>query len=167
MDIRCICGKEFSADPTAADGYVVACPTCGAKIRVRAGVSGKDYRKGIKAAASEPEQIATKIQRRERLSCVLWIVIAVVQIVTLLGIPAGLWNGINAIVRLRSIKNITPGNPAVVGWYDERKAWLIVFAVVNLVIGGVVGVFLVAHDWSLRDYVLQHRSVFEGEKTPA
>ena len=74
---------------------------------------------------------------------------------------AGVWNIINAIVSLRNVKNIQPGNAAVVPYFDGRKVWLIVLAVVNLVLGGVVGVLLVLFEWYLRDYVLRNRSAFE------
>lgn len=107
------------------------------------------------------EAVAAKVRRWEIASCVAWIVIGIVQCVLLYTAAAGVWNVVNAILALRNVKNITAHNPGVVPYFDQRRVWLIVLAVVNLVLGGVVGVVLVLLEWLLRDYVLRNRSAFE------
>ena len=47
--------------------------------------------------------------------------------------------------------------------YEGRRTSLIIFAVVNLVLGGVLGVALVAFDWWVRDYVLNNKTAFVGD----
>jgi hypothetical protein len=113
---------------------------------------------------SPSEVVAEKVKRCELISGLLWLVIGAVQVFLVYTAAAGVWNVINAI-RLRSVGNIRVGNPEVVPWYENRRTSLIVFAVVNLVLGGVVGVALVAFDWWVRDYVIKNKTAFAGDST--
>jgi hypothetical protein len=124
------------------------------------GISRKQFKAAT--APSTEERVADRIRKYETISGILWLIIGAVQLVLVWTAAAGVWNIINAIMRLRSVKSIYAGNPAIVPWYDSRRNWLIAFAIVNLVLGGVIGVFLVAFDWWMRDYVLRNRAVFEG-----
>lgn len=146
---------ELSDDPRT---HHVNCPFCAApySVIVNQSVPQKKMQK------SSSEVIAVKVKRYEILSNVIWLVIGIIQIALLYTAAAGVWNVINAIVGLRNCKNITAGNPHVVPYFEGRKPWIIVMAIVNLVLGGVVGVLLVIFDWLMRDYVLRNRSAFEG-----
>jgi hypothetical protein len=112
---------------------------------------------------SPSDVVAAKVKRCEIVSGVLWLLIGAVQIFFVYTAAAGVWNVINAIIRLRSVGNIYAGNPEVVPWYEGRRTSLIIFAVVNLVLGGVLGVALVAFDWWVRDYVLNNKTAFVGD----
>lgn len=162
INVNCSCGNQFVAnEPTADTGFTVVCPSCGVRLRVKPpGVSREQFKNA--AAPSAAEQVAGRIKRCELVSGILWLIIGAIQLIVVWTAAAGLWNIINAIIRLRSVKNIQAGNPNVVPWYDGRRNWLIAFAVVNLVLGGVVGILLVAFDWWVRDFVLKNREVFEG-----
>lgn len=157
MNIRCSCGRTFEASvDTSVPEVVVHCPSCGQELRVR-------NHKAAAAAMSPAEVVAAKVKRCEMISGFLWLIIGVVQVFFVYTAAAGVWNVINAIIRLRSVGNIRVGNPEVVPWYENRRTSLIVFAVVNLVLGGVVGVALVAFDWWVRDYVLNNKTAFTGD----
>jgi DNA-directed RNA polymerase subunit RPC12/RpoP len=162
INVNCTCGNQFvTEEPSADSGFTVECPTCGARIRIKPpGISHKQYKAAT--APSVDERIANRIRKYETVSGILWLIIGAVQLALVWTAAAGVWNIINAIMRLRSVKSIYAGNPAIVPWYDSRRNWLIAFAIVNLVLGGVIGVFLVAFDWWMRDYVLRNRAVFEG-----
>jgi len=162
ISINCPCGNRFTVEePTAENNFTVVCPFCGTQFRIKPrGVSRKEYNKA--KAPSAADQVATRVRKCELASGILWLIIGAVQLVLVWSAAAGVWNIINAILRLRSVKNIYAGNPAVVPWYDDRRNWLIAFAIVNLVLGGVVGVLLVAFDWWVRDFALKNRAVFEG-----
>ena len=110
---------------------------------------------------SSSDAVARKVRRCEVASSVVWIVVGIVQCVMLYTAAAGIWNVVNAIVRLRNVKNVVSHNPQVVPYFEQRKVWLIVLAVVNIILGGVVGIVLVLIDWFVRDYVLRNRSAFE------
>lgn len=105
--------------------------------------------------------MAVKVRLCEVVSNIVWIVVGIIQCVAVYTAAAGVWNIVNVIVALRNAKNITAHNPGVVPYFDQRKVWLIVLAVVNLILGGVVGVVLVLFEWYVRDFVLRNRSAFE------
>lgn len=156
MTIRCSCGRSFDAavDPTIPE-VAVRCPSCGQTLRVV-------NRKAAQAAAAPADVVATKLRRYEVLSGVLWLVVGALQVAFLYTAAAGVWNIVNAIIRLRSVKNIRAGNPEVVPWYDGRKTSLIIFAVVNIVLGAAVGVVLVLFDCWVRNYALKNKGAFTG-----
>jgi hypothetical protein len=62
---------------------------------------------------SPAEVVAEKVKRCELISGLLWLVIGVVQICLLYTAAAGVWNIVNAIIRLRSVGNIRAGNAEV------------------------------------------------------
>lgn len=152
------CRRRYSVElPNAAGVQTVHCPYCSAPYDVHVVQAVQRKREPLTGA----EAVAAKVRRWEVASCVAWIVIGIVQCVLLYTVAAGVWNVVNAILALRNAKNITAHNPGVVPYFDQRRVWLIVLAVVNLVLGGVVGVVLVLLEWLLRDYVLRNRSAFE------
>lgn len=155
------CRRRYSVDvPGGSGDHSVFCPYCGSPyvVTIRTKAETKKQRIPLSGSAA----VAAKVRRWEVVLNVVWIVLGVLQCVTLYAAAAGVWNIVNAAIGLRNVRNIQPGNPHVVPYFDQRKVWLIVLAVVNLVLGGVVGVVLVLGDWYLRDYVLRNRSAFEG-----
>lgn len=162
ISVNCPCGNKFTVEePTAENNFTVVCPSCGTQLRIKpSGVSRKEYKQAT--APSAADLVAARVRKCELASGILWLIIGIVQLVLVWTAAAGVWNIFFAIMRLRSLKNIYAGNSALVPWYDDRRNWLIAFAIINLVLGGVVGVFLVAFDWWVRDYVLKNRAAFEG-----
>ncbi|WP_276620408.1 hypothetical protein [Syntrophomonas wolfei] len=167
ISVNCSCGNQFTTEePMAENNFIVVCPFCENKLRIKpAGISRKEYKKATAPSASD--QVAARIRKCELISGILWLIIGIVQLVFVWTAAAGVWNIFFSIMRLRSVKSIYAGNPEIVPWYDGRQNWLIAFAIVNLVLGGVVGVFLVAFDWWVRDFVLKNRAVFEGSPEKA
>ena len=160
VNLRCgSCGSRFSVEFAESGVHTVHCPVCSAPqdITVRANVP-----KQKAAPATGSAAVAQKVRRCEVFSGIVWIIVGVIQCCTVYAAAAGVWNIINSIVSLRNVKNITAGNPAVIPYFEQRKVWLIVLAVVNLILGGVVGILLVLFDWYVRDFVLRNRTAFEG-----
>ncbi|MGN0489375.1 MAG: hypothetical protein ACI4HO_08955 [Ruminococcus sp.] len=156
LDGKCTaCGSSYSVNlPDTPGSYDVRCPKC------RAVNTEQIYADTPPVASPAASLVAARVRRLEIISCVIWLVLGVVQVVFVYTAAAGAWNIVNAIIGLVNVRNIQAGNPAVVPYYEQRRVWLIVFAVVNLILGGVVGVLLVAFDWYIRDYVLRNRSAF-------
>ena len=151
------CRRRYSVEvPNVQGEQTVRCPYCSVPhvLTVQRVVRS--------APVSGPAAVAAKVRRGEIASNVIWLILGVLQCVALYAAAAGVWNVINAIVALRNVKNIQPGNAGVVPYFDQRRTWLIVLAVVNIVLGGVVGVLLVLGEWSLREFVLRNRSAIEG-----
>lgn len=158
------CRRRYSVEvPAGAGTHVVNCPYCSAPYSLTVNQTQRNASPTIASApVSSSAAVAAKVRRCEVVSSIAWIVVGVVQCVAVFTAAAGVWNIINAIIALRNVKNIQPGNSAVVPYFDQRKVWLIVLAVVNLILGGVVGVLLVLFEWHVRDFVLRNRSAFEG-----
>lgn len=153
------CRRRYSVEvPHVSGDHSVRCPYCSAPYTVTIRVKEKGQREPL----SGPSAVAAKVRRCEIGVNIAWIVFGVLQCVTLYAAAAGVWNIVNAIICLRNVRNIQPGNPHVVPYFDERKVWLIVLGVVNLILGGVVGVVFVLIEWYVRDFVLRNRSAFEG-----
>lgn len=160
VNIMCpSCHRRYSVEvPNTTDVHSVACPQCSAPYSVTI----QQVTKQKNSQISGPAAVALKVKRCETISAVAWLIVGIVQLLLIYTAAAGVWNIINAFLALRNCKNITPGNPHVVPYFEGRKVWLIIMAVVNLILGGVVGVLLVLFDWHIRDFVLKNRSTFEG-----
>lgn len=151
------CRRRYSADVQNDAGvHTVHCPYCSVPYNVTVASNSRSA-----SPVSSSDAVARKVRRCEVASSVVWIVVGIVQCVMLYTAAAGIWNVVNAIVRLRNVKNVVSHNPQVVPYFEQRKVWLIVLAVVNIILGGVVGIVLVLIDWFVRDYVLRNRSAFE------
>lgn len=157
VNISCSgCRRRYSVEvPNEAGTHVVHCPYCSVPYSLTVSQQRKVSGTGSSA-------VAVKVRRYEIAASIVWIVVGMLQCVAVYTAVAGVWNIINAVVSLRNVKNIQPSNPAVVSYFDQRKVWLIVLAVINLILGGVIGVVLVLFGWYVRDFVLRNRSAFEG-----
>lgn len=120
------------------------------------------------ASGSGPMAEDTTIRRiadYERVSGILWIVLGVLQCISLVGIVAGIWNIVAGISRVRSTSAILARDPGVPAMF-EGIAGLIVIGIVNLLLGGAIGVIFIVFDFVIRDMVLNNRHLFERKGTP-
>lgn len=140
------CGKPL------ADGAAF-CSYCGAAAAVPAAAPTEPI-------PADPGGVAGRVRRNEIIVNVLWLIVGVVQLILVYTAAAGVWNIVNAILVLRNARNILPGNPNVIPYFDGRKTGLIIMGVVNLVLGGVVGVFLVLYELHVRRIVLDNAGAF-------
>ena len=112
-----------------------------------------------------PKERADFIRRMadyEKVSAILWLVLAVVQIVSVFAIIAGVWNIFASISRFGMEKKIRKADPSVPTEY-EGLAQLIIIGLINLFFGAAIGVAFVAADFYIRDQILKNRHVFDGE----
>lgn len=98
----------------------------------------------------------------QRISAILWLVISIVQICSLVGIIAGLWNLFASLSRFGLVKRIRAREPDVPSEF-EGLGGLIVIGIINFFLGAVVGVAFVGLDIYIRDQILKNRHVFCGE----
>jgi hypothetical protein len=114
-----------------------------------------------------PTQDATFVRQMSgysRWTGVAWIVLGGLQILSLFGIVAGAWNVFAGVRRIRfaeRIKERAPSVPQAV----EGLAGYVIIGVVNLLLGGVIGIVLVGVDLFVRDRLLQRRALFEQSGT--
>ena len=153
------CGTAYTVGlPDAPGTYTVRCPRCAAlnSASVAAPAPTAQAPRTMTAV-----QVVKRVWTLELISCICWIVLGAVQIYFIYTAAAGVWNIVNSIIGLVNLRNIKVGNTLVVPFYEQKKTMLIVFAVVNLVLGGVIGILLVLLEWYIRDFVLKNRWAFE------
>ena len=107
------------------------------------------------------EQTLRRIADYERIASILWIFLGVCQVLMVITIIAGVWNiyagwsrlGLPDLIRKRSRRI-----PAIY----EGISQLVIIGVLNLILGGMIGVLFVVFDFIIRDMVLRNRHIFTG-----
>lgn len=117
-------------------------------------------------ASSSPQQteeqhLLRRIADYERLSCIFWIVLGVIQVCMIFTAVAGVWNIIASISRWKLPSRIRQQDPTVPKAY-ESITQLVIIGVVNVLLGAVIGVVFVAFDFYIRDKVLTNARLFTG-----
>lgn len=109
---------------------------------------------------SADQATVRRIAEYERISAIVWTVIAVIQILTLVGIIAGLWNLYAAWTRFRIVPHIQARNREVPAAFESITG-LVIIGLINLFLGGVIGVIGIVLDFVVRDHVLKNRHLFD------
>lgn len=123
---------------------------------------------GVPLVSQETADEATvrRIAEYERISAIVWAVIAVVQILSVVAIVAGAWNLYAAWTRHRIVPHIQARNQAVPAAFESITG-LVIIGLINLFLGGVIGVIGVVFDFVVRDHVLKNRHLFDRESEEA
>jgi len=113
---------------------------------------------------NQDDSTIRRIHDYERISGIFWIILGILQVLSILvlWIPGpfiGIWNIIAGISGLRMATRIAARDSRVPAAF-EGIAGLIMMAVFNLLIGGVIGIIFVALDFFIRDKVLSNRHLF-------
>lgn len=140
--------------------------------------SGRQLPPSVPSGASweTTQEIIDTIRKLEMASGIVWSIIAGVQILTAvlcLIVPfltfsiemmalliAGIWNILAALSRFNRVKQVQARRASVVKSYESVTP-LVIIAVVNLVLGAVIGALWVIIDFILRDKVLRNRHLFD------
>ena len=94
---------------------------------------------------------------------VMWVVLTILQVVSCAGIVAAAWNAYVLSRRWKFPQTILARSPGVVQAYQGDAAWFVSFFMINLLLGGVVGAFLIAWEFFfIREKVLKNAQVFRG-----
>lgn len=153
------CKRKFEADTFNTPGvHSVRCPYCSTEQNLQI---NKPFQS---KPSSDPDAVVRKIKTFEIISNVIWLILGIGQCIAVYTAAAGIWNIVNAIIGLRKVKSIVVGNESVVPAYENSNTQLIIFAVVNLVLGAGIGIILVLFDFYIRSYVLKNRSAFQSSK---
>ena len=104
---------------------------------------------------------ATRLAGYEKVSGIVWIIIAIFQILSVVLIIAGIWNIFAAISRFNMEKKILNRDADVPSLY-ENVTELIIIAVVNLLLGGVLGVAWVGFDLWVRSEIMNYKEIFDN-----
>lgn len=115
----------------------------------------------------DKKEILKNIKSKEMTEATIWIVIAVIQIIA--GIvyywPAlimGIYNLVNAMNEKKEAEKIEERSDNIVEEYEKSLTNLIVTLLINLFIGGVIGVIGVIYAMTTRSYVLNNKDIIMG-----
>jgi hypothetical protein len=111
------------------------------------------------ASANADARMIERIADYERAAAIIWLVFGILQIVSVVAIIAGIWNIFAALTRFNVSPMIRARDPAIPQMF-ESITQLIVIGVINLLVGGVIGVVFIAFDFYVRNLVLEHRHLF-------
>jgi hypothetical protein len=115
---------------------------------------------------SADDALARGFASYERISGWVWIAIGVLQVVLLITIIAGAWNIYVGINRGKLASRIEHRDPCIPTTFEPLTGYII-SGIVNLVLGGVLGVALVGLDLHVRGQVLNNRHLFAVGAVPA
>lgn len=115
---------------------------------------------------TEEQHLIRRIADYERLSCIFWIVLGVIQICMLWTAIAGVWNIIASITRWKLPDRIRQRDPTIPKTY-ESITQLVIIGIVNVVLGAFIGVIFIAFDFYIRDKVLTNSHLFTGVVQPS
>jgi hypothetical protein len=85
--------------------------------------------------------------------------LGIIQVLTVVGIIAGAWNIYAATTRIKVAPRIERRESGVPSAFASLTGYVII-GVINLVLGGVIGLILLGVDLYVRDQVLKHRNLF-------
>jgi hypothetical protein len=114
---------------------------------------------GYGQVANQDADLIRRIADYERISGILWIVLGAIQILTLVGIIAGIWNIFAGRSRLKLSPFISARDASVPEAYESMSG-LVIIGVINVLVGGFIGVAFIAFDFYIRDLVLSNARLF-------
>lgn len=115
---------------------------------------------------TEEQNLIRRLADYERLACIFWMVLGVFQICLVFTAIAGIWNIIASISRWKLPDRIRQRDPTIPQAY-QGVSQLIIIGIINLFLGGFIGVLFVAFDFYIRDQVLTNTHLFTGVVQPS
>jgi hypothetical protein len=158
MNFCPVCGKPLS-------GGGNFCGSCGNALDAAPPGVGIHHARGSGIPSTAPrfyagEHTIRRIADYERVSGILWLILGIVQVLMIVTIIVGIWNIVAAASRLNMRPMILARDARVPAAY-EGVAQLIIIGILNLLLGGVIGVLFVVFDFIIRDMVLGNRHLFD------
>ena len=145
---------------TMGDFY---CSKCGSPVG--ANLPGTPMTQHGTVMENSADHMIRRIADYERISGILWIVLGAIQVLSIFGILAGIWNIFAGISRIRLVTAIQQRDSSIPARF-EGVASLVIIGVINLFLGGIIGIVFVAFDFYVRDCVLSNRSIFNAMRRP-
>jgi hypothetical protein len=96
----------------------------------------------------------------ERLSGIFWIILGTLQTLTIVGAICGIWNIFAGISRCKLSPRILRREKIIPSIFEDITQ-LVIIGIINLVLGGFIGLIFVAFDFYIRDKVLKNRHLFD------
>lgn len=109
---------------------------------------------------SDDEMAVNRIRDMAKICAIMWIVIGGFQCLTCVPIVAGVWNIYMGIRSFKSLGAFVPGNRAIFESYNNGLTNIIITAVINFFLGGMLPIALSAFEFVIRDQVLKNKHLF-------
>ena len=109
---------------------------------------------------SEEEMAVNRIRDMAKVCSIMWIVIGGFQCLSCVAIIAGAWNIYMGVRSFKSLNAFVPGNRALFESYNNGLTNIIITAVINFFLGGMLPIALSAFEFVIRDQVLKNKHLF-------
>ena len=125
----------------------------------------------VAAAPMAKSELLNKLSERLKINGIIWIVIAVIQILIGLGgawftLIVGVLNIVSAVKDMNYSKEVLQNPAGIVANFESLTSPIITLAY-NLVIGGVIGVVgSIYYFIALRGFVMENKNAFLAMETP-
>lgn len=141
-----------------------ACPNCGFKIFDGSNIALNANGTGFNDTAA----VYGKLADYEEYSGIVWLVIGIIQCLSVVGIICGIWNIVVATQRLKYSKEIKNGTATnIYDTFEKDKSSIITMLILNIILGAVIGVIGAIFDLYIRDFVMKNEAVFKGKAEPS
>lgn len=104
---------------------------------------------------------ANRLAGYERTSAIIWLLISIIQIMSIYLMIAGVWNLFAAMSFFKLEKKILNRDADVPQIYESITE-LIIIAIINILFGGIFGIILVGFNFWIRSEILAHRDIFDN-----
>ena len=114
--------------------------------------------------SSQDDKLLKQLSQKINTNAIIWLVIGAVQIVTFVGILAGIWNIISATNDMKYSKEVLTKPDGIVERFEPLTMPIIIL-VFNLIFGGVIGVIgSIYYFIAIRGFVLENQEHFKTFK---
>ena len=105
-------------------------------------------------------RIVEKLASKVRTESIIWIVIAVFQILSIVGIAVGIYNLVISIMNLDTSKKILQYPVGIVRSFEPLTGSIVILCI-NLFFGAFIGIIgSLYHIFGVRGYVMEHKDAF-------
>lgn len=112
------------------------------------------------AFGTDSDEYFRKLSDYERTSGIIWLVLGIIQVISLVGIICGVWNIIVAIQRLQYSKELLKKPSGVAKQFENQLTGLIIILIINIFFGAIIGIIGAIFDFYVRNYVLTNREKY-------
>lgn len=153
------CGNKFCAscgEPVNENAAV--CTHCGVAI--------KKITQPQAGAVLSKEEAYKKLAEYEKTAAIIWFVIAALQIIGGIftyytPVLVGCRNIYTGVQRIKHSKTFADMPAGIYEYYEKQGTANIIFLVVNIILGGLIGGIASGYDIYIRSFVMKNKEIFE------
>jgi hypothetical protein len=113
----------------------------------------------------DQNNLVRRLADYQRLSASIWIVCGIIQILFVVTAAAGIWNIYAAYTRFKIAPRILAREADIPAAFEGLNGYIVI-GIVNLLVGGILGLLFLGFDLFVREQVLSNRYLFDGSASP-